>query len=298
MVETPAAALAIDLLARVADFFSIGSNDLLQYVLAVDRGNAALAGLYDPLHPAFLRLLQHAAQQARRAKRWLGICGEMAGNREYLPLLAALGFDELSMAPAMIPPARERLAELDSGECRALLRRALRCADAGAVAALLGEFNGRDSNDAPAVVAAQLVRLDSASRTPGEAIKELCDMLELDNRIADASILEETVWKREETYATDLGLGFALPHGKSSTVRTPSVAFLRPAGALRWTGKGRSRVRGVLLIAIPDSTSSEEHLRLIARLSRRLMHEDFREALLSARSAAAALRALRQCLGD
>lgn len=297
MVETPAAALAIDKLAGGADFFSVGSNDLLQYVLAVDRGNAALAGLYDPRHPAFLRLLQQTALQARRAKRWLGICGEIAGNSEYQPLLVGCGFDELSMAPALIPAARERLAQLDSGECRSLLRRALRCADAGEVAALLREFNGRGGNGAPAAVAAQLVRLDSASRTPGEAIKELCDMLELDGRIADASVLEEAVWKREETYATDLGLGFALPHGKSSTVRTPAIAFLRPARPMRWTGKGAPPVRAVLLIAVPEQ-GGKEHLRLIARLSRRLIHEDFRAALLAARNEETVLAALRQCLGE
>jgi fructose-specific PTS system IIA-like component len=295
MVETPAAALAIDLLAPAADFFSIGSNDLLQYVLAVDRGNAALACLYDPLHPAFLRLLQHAALQARKAKRWLGICGEMAGNREYQPLLVGLGFDELSMVPAMIPVARERLAQLDSGECRALLRRALRCADAAGVAALLREFNGRGSNGSPRVIAAQLVRLDSASRTPGEAIKELCDMLELDNRIADASVLEEAVWKREETFATDLGLGFALPHARSSAVRVASIAFLRPARPMRWSVPGKPVVRGILLIVVPEK-GGEEHLRLIARLSRQLMHEDFRAALLKARAKPAVLAALEGCL--
>ena len=103
MVETPAAALSLDHLGGEADFFSVGSNDLLQYFLAVDRGNARLGDLYDPLHPAFLRLLFQAAGQARQAKRWLGICGEMAGNPEYLPLLVGLGFDELSMAAPAIP---------------------------------------------------------------------------------------------------------------------------------------------------------------------------------------------------
>ncbi len=221
----------------------------------------------------------------------------MAGNREYLPLLVGCGFDELSMAPTVIPAARERLAQLDSGECRALLRRSLRCADAGEVATLLREFNNRSGNGAPAVIARNWSGSTPPAARRRKPSRNCATMLELDNRIADASLLEEAVWKREETAATDLGLGFALPHGKSSTVRAPSVAFLRPAGAIRWTGKGNSRVRGVLLIAVPEQ-GGDEHLRLIARLSRRLMHDDFREALLSARSAAAVLRALRQCLGE
>ena len=294
MVETPAAALSLDRLAREADFFSVGSNDLLQYFTAVDRGNARLESLYDPLHPSFLRLLSQAAVQARKAKRWIGICGEMAGNSGLLPLLVGIGFDEHSMASGRIEAVRERLAQLDGGECRALLGRALRCADAGQVAALLREFNHR--RPAGEVISAGLVQLDSASRTAAEAVKEICDMMELDGRLDDASALEEAVWKREQTFATDLGLGFALPHGKSRTVRTPSIAFLRPAGAIGWTGKGRAQVRGVLLIAVPDSPGNEEHLKLIARLSRRLMHEDFREALLAAKDRETALAVLRDGL--
>ncbi|TFG78586.1 MAG: phosphoenolpyruvate--protein phosphotransferase [Chrysiogenales bacterium] len=294
MVETPAAALSLDHLGKEADFFSIGSNDLLQYFLAVDRGNARLNALYDPLHPAFLRLLFQVAGQARKAKRWLGICGEMAANPEYLPLIIGLGFDELSMAAPAIPLIKERIAKLDGEACRALLRRVMHCTEAAEVAALLKEFNGRGR--AAGVIGAGLVRLGSASRTAAEAIKELCDLMELDGRVDNASALEEAVWKREETFATDLGLGFALPHGKAATVRTSSVAFLRPRQPMRWGGKSSAPVRAVLLIAIPATTKGEEHLKLIARLSRRLMHEDFRETLLAAKDAKTVLAAIRTCL--
>ncbi|MCJ7523683.1 MAG: phosphoenolpyruvate--protein phosphotransferase [Candidatus Aminicenantes bacterium] len=294
MVETPAAALFVDQLGREADFFSVGSNDLLQYFLAVDRGSARLGELYSPLHPAFLRLLFQAAAQARKAKRWLGICGEMAANPEYLPLIIGLGFDELSMAAPAIPAVKERIARLDSGACRALLNQALHCASAKEVARLLGEFNGR--GETMEVIAAELIRLDSPSRSADEAIKELCDLLELGGRVQNAHELEEAVWKREETFATDLGLGFALPHGKAATVRTGSVAFLRPRRPIRWGGKSSAPVQAVLMIAIPAAAKGEEHLKLIARLSRRLMHEDFRETLLAAKDAKTVLAAIRTCL--
>ena len=298
MVETPAAALAVDSLAREADFFSVGSNDLLQYVMAVDRGDPALAGLYDPLHPAFLRLLADAARQARRTRRWLGLCGEMAGRADLLPLLAGMGFDELSMAPGLIPEAKERLAGLDAAACRRLLGRALRCGEAAEVRALLQEFASADAGAARRqVFAPGLVRLGSASRSAAEAIRELCAMLELDGRVSDALALEEAAWKREESYATDLGLGFALPHAKSPAVREAAVAFLRPSRPFRWAAGSRAPVRGVLLIAVPEG-GGEEHLRLIAGLSRRLVHEEFRRALLSARSAATALKVLRSALSQ
>jgi fructose-specific PTS system IIA-like component len=294
MVETPAAALFIDRLGLEADFFSIGSNDLLQYVLAADRGNARLKGLYDPLHPAFLRLLRQAATQARRCRRRLGLCGEMAGRIELLPLLVGIGFNEVSMAPGRIPAAKERLAELESGECRALLRRVLAAADATTAAGLLGEFNAR--GEAGEAISAELVRLDSPCRTPGEAIKELCCLLELSGRVGNSAALEDAVWKREEAYATDLGFGFSLPHGKAAAVKSASIAFLRSRKPFHWSPAG-TPVQAVLLIAVPEKAQGEEHLRLIARLSRRLMHEEFRAALLAARDAAAVLRALQQCLG-
>jgi len=297
MVETPAAALSLDSLGREADFFSVGSNDLLQYFLAADRGNAKLGAIYDPLHPAFLRLLAQAAGLARKAGRRLGICGEMAGKPEFLPLLVGIGFDELSMASGLIPGIKEYIGKLDCGECRALLRQALRCAGARDVARLLQEFHAR-SGGAAAVIDAELVRLGSASRTSGEAIKELSDLLEISGRVTSASALEEAVWKREETYATDLGFGFALPHAKAAAVRSSSIAFLRPAHAIRWTMEARSRVRGVLMIAIPERLKGEEHLRLIARLSRRLMHEDFRAALLGAASRDRVTKLIADCLRE
>jgi len=293
MVETPAAALSIDLLRDEADFFSVGSNDLLQYTMAADRGNSRLAGLHDPLHPAFLRLLQQAAAQARKAGRWLGLCGEMAGKSELLPLLVGIGFNEVSMAPGRIPAAKERLAELESGECRALLRRVLAAADATTAAGLLGEFNAR--GEAGEAISAELVRLDSPCRTPGEAIKELCCLLELSGRVGNSAALEDAVWKREEAYATDLGFGFSLPHGKAAAVKSASIAFLRSRKPFHWSPAG-TPVQAVLLIAVPEKAQGEEHLRLIARLSRRLMHEDFRNELLTARNGASVLAALRSCL--
>jgi fructose-specific PTS system IIA-like component len=296
MVETPAAALFLDQLGLETDFFSIGSNDLLQYFLAVDRGNARLGNLYDPLHPAFLRLLFQTAGQARKAKSWLGICGEMAGDPAFLPLLLGLGLNELSMASGQIPAIKTRLRQLQSAECRQLLQKAMRCAGSQEVSNLLRDFQNRSLDTG--VITAELIRLDTPSRTADEAIKELCDLLELDGRVDDAQVLEEVVWQREQVYATDLGFGFAIPHGKAHTVKTSSIAFLRPRRPFQWLGKNTIPVRGILLIAVPAAARGEEHLRLIARLSRRLMHEDFREKLLAAKDAETVLAAVRGCLAS
>jgi phosphoenolpyruvate-protein phosphotransferase len=291
MVETPAAALFLGQLGREADFFSIGSNDLLQFFLAVDRGNAKLGNLYDPLHPAFLNLLAQAVAQARAAKRWLGICGEMAGNPDFLPLLVGLGFDELSLTAGLVPQIKTRLRQLDAHACRSLLLEAVQCAGASEVAELLRRFNGYGP-DVP-VIAGELICLDSTSRTRSEAIKELCDLLELSGRVQDSHALEEVIWQREEVSATDLGFGFAIPHGKSPCVQAGSVAFLRPRRPIPWGSANGQPVQAVLLIAIPDGGREQAHLRLIARLARQLMHDDFRKTLLQAKDAETALAVIR-----
>jgi phosphotransferase system enzyme I (PtsI) len=137
MIEVPAAALTVDQLAPYADFFSVGTNDLIQYTLAVDRTDERLAGHYEPAAPAVLRLLRRVAVSARRAGRPVSVCGEMAADPLLVALLVGLGFRTFSMAPTAIPVVKETLAHLDSRAAAGLARRALRAPTAAAVLAEL-----------------------------------------------------------------------------------------------------------------------------------------------------------------
>lgn len=125
MVETPAAAVAADLLAPLVDFFSIGSNDLIQYVLACDRTNEQLASLYQPFAPAVLRLIKDVIDAAHAAGKYVGLCGELAGEPKAIPLLLGLGLDEFSMTPVAIPQAKQIVRSLSMAEAREIARHAL-----------------------------------------------------------------------------------------------------------------------------------------------------------------------------
>ncbi|HNT05577.1 MAG TPA: phosphoenolpyruvate--protein phosphotransferase, partial [Anaerolineae bacterium] len=125
MVEIPSAAMAADLMAPEVDFFSIGSNDLIQYTLACDRGNERVAHLYDPLNPAVLRLIQRVIEAGHQAGKWVGMCGEMAGDPEAIPVLLGLGLDEFSMNPSAIPVAKELLRALTVRQAREIAARVL-----------------------------------------------------------------------------------------------------------------------------------------------------------------------------
>jgi phosphoenolpyruvate-protein phosphotransferase len=140
MVETPAAAVLVDMLAGEAEFFSLGTNDLTQYTLAVDRGNARVAPLFQPLHPAVLRLIHMAIDSAHRAGKWVGMCGELAGLRKAIPILVGLGLDELSMAPGSIPEAKALIALLESGQARRLADEVLALGTSAEVAAKMDGF--------------------------------------------------------------------------------------------------------------------------------------------------------------
>ncbi|OCT16308.1 phosphoenolpyruvate--protein phosphotransferase [Paenibacillus pectinilyticus] len=112
MIEVPAAALIADQLAKEVDFFSIGTNDLVQYTMAADRMNEQVAYLTQPLHPAVLRLIDLVIRAAHGQGKWVGMCGEMAGHPDAIPVLLGLGLDEFSMSPAAVLPARELIAGL------------------------------------------------------------------------------------------------------------------------------------------------------------------------------------------
>jgi len=113
MIEVPAAAIALPALIRQLDFISIGTNDLTQYTLAADRGNDALGTLHDPLHPAILKLLAHSISTARRAKKPVALCGEMAGDVRYTALLLTLGLTEFSMHPSSLLEVRQEISRHD-----------------------------------------------------------------------------------------------------------------------------------------------------------------------------------------
>jgi phosphoenolpyruvate-protein phosphotransferase len=140
MVEVPAAAQTVDLLAPLVDFFSIGTNDLTQYTFAVDRTNARVATLGDPLHPAVLRQIDSVIQEAHAAGKWVGLCGELAGQPDAIPLLLGLGLDEFSMSAAAIPGAKALLAKLMVSEAQHLARRALGLPDGTAVRTSVADF--------------------------------------------------------------------------------------------------------------------------------------------------------------
>ncbi len=121
MIEIPSAAICANVLAPEVDFLSIGTNDLIQYALAVDRVNEKIAHLYEPTHPAVLRLLKMIADAAHDHNLWVGVCGEMAGDIALIPLLLGLGMDELSTAAILVPRVKRAVQSLTIPECRELV---------------------------------------------------------------------------------------------------------------------------------------------------------------------------------
>jgi phosphotransferase system enzyme I (PtsI) len=141
MIEVPGAALSADSLATVSDFFAIGSNDLTMYTLAIDRGEEQVAHLYNPLHPAVLRLVQFAIEAALRARIPVSVCGEIAGDPRLTPLLLGLGVRELSMTANALPRVKSRILRLDMQAATQRAQIIMDQSDSGRITALIDDFN-------------------------------------------------------------------------------------------------------------------------------------------------------------
>ncbi|TPG60384.1 phosphoenolpyruvate--protein phosphotransferase [Roseomonas nepalensis] len=140
MIETPGAALAADAIALEADFFAIGTNDLAMYTLAVDRAEVEVSHLYDPLHPAVLRLIQFATEAALRLRMPVSVCGEMAGNPRLVPLLMGLGLRSLSMNASAIPRVKQMVRALNVDDCARFARRVMEQSDPERIQELVMNF--------------------------------------------------------------------------------------------------------------------------------------------------------------
>jgi len=139
MIEVPSAALTSDTLAEEADFFSIGTNDLIQYALAVDRANEKIAYLYEPAHPAVLKLIKNTIDSGHKEKRWVGMCGEMAGETALTIVLLGLGLDEFSVSPIMLPEVKRLIRNIKMSRAKEIAEKAITLPTAKEVEELAAE---------------------------------------------------------------------------------------------------------------------------------------------------------------
>jgi len=281
MIEVPSVAFSLDQMEETADFFSIGSNDLAQYFFAVDRGDKEITHLANPMEPSFLQLLHKITIDLRTRQKWIGLCGEIAGQKKFLPLMVGLGLSELSMSSPLIPEIKALMSELDSNECQQLLNAVLLCDDARAVEDMLEDFGELRSKDK--IIGIDIIRIDSDCVTRDEVIKEMIGMLMVAGRIDTMDAVEEAIWQREDVCSTGVGFGTAIPHCKSPAVRVTSIVFLKLRKPIYWHSVDEQPADLVFMIAIHPGILENEHLKLIARLSRTLMHEEFRDSLRATR---------------
>jgi fructose-specific PTS system IIA-like component len=279
MVEIPSVAFAMDTFAAEVDFFSIGTNDLAQYFFAADRENKKVSHLSSNLDPSFIRLLKKIVDDAHKYGKWVGMCGEMAGATQNLPLLAGLELDEISLGASCIPEMKSNLSNLNSEDCRNLVIAATECNSVAEVEQLLAEFP-KAGGDISALDS-ELIITSSDSANKYEAIKELCDSLYINGRTANPSGIEEDVWKREQVYSTDMGLGIAIPHCKTTHTLANSIAVLKPETPIQWGSNDNKPVEVVILLAIRENEAKDAHMKIFAKLARKVMHEEFRDYLIN-----------------
>lgn len=279
MMEVPSIAFIIDQCCEEIDFFSIGSNDLTQYLMAVDRDNAKVTKHYNSLNPAFLRTLDHVVREVHRHGKWVGLCGELGAKGSVLPLLVGLGLDEISMSAPSIPATKERIANLDSRDCRQLLNKAMNCRTSLEVEHLLAQFRMHQS-DAP-LISQDCITLDNDLRSKEEVIKTLSDNLFLAGRCRYPTKLADDLWAREDVFSTGLGFGFAIPHTKSEHIEQSTISVSRLAKPIQW---GDEEAQFVIMLTLNKHAAGDQHMKIFSKLARRIMHDEFRQSLMNASS--------------
>lgn len=288
MVEVPSVCYIIDHFCDEVDFFSIGSNDMTQYLYAVDRNNPRVSPLYNPITPSFLRMLQQIVQVAHGRGKWVGICGELGGEGRYMPLLLGLGLDELSMSSPRIPAVKSQLRQLDSQSCRALALQACECRSAQEIEALLSQF--APQKDVRPLLALENIFVGEQLSNKEQVIQFLCGNLGVNGRTEHPFELEEDVWQREEIVTTAVGFGVAIPHTKSQWIRHSSISIARLAQPVDWQSE-MGEVELVIMLTL-GADEGINHVKVFSQLARKLVNKQFRQSLFAAQDAESILALL------
>ncbi|MGF1862501.1 phosphoenolpyruvate--protein phosphotransferase [Photobacterium profundum] len=275
MVEIPSVAFIIDQFCKEVDFFSIGSNDMTQYLLAVDRDNGSVAKLYNSLAPAFLRLLNQVVKTAHQYGRWVGLCGELGADAKVLPLLIGAGLDEISMSAPKIAATKATLNRHNNEDCKALFEQACQCPTIADVQTLLDSATA--NKESKPLLATECVMKPADFANKEEAIQAMVGNLGLVGRTDDAYKLEEDVWAREEVFSTGLGHGFAIPHTKSENIRHSSISIAHLNKPIDWQSDSGD-VDFIIMLTL-NKTQGDQHMRIFSSLARKLIHQSFRDQL-------------------
>ncbi|MFK0570479.1 phosphoenolpyruvate--protein phosphotransferase [Endozoicomonas sp.] len=278
MLEVPSCAFIIDQLVRYVDFFSIGSNDLTQYFLAADRGNANVEYLYDSLNPAFLRQLKHIVDEVHKVGSWVGMCGEFAGDPTHMPLLIGLQLDEISLGAPRIPEVKEAIHGLSAESCKALLAEALDLETAEEVRTLLKKNRQETSGQLP-ILTSETILVNADCRTKAEVIKTLIDNLQVNGRLMDSQGAETAIWEREGISPTMLGFGIAIPHCKSDTIAANTISIMKLKEPVLWNEGDEMLTDTVFMLTVRASDAGNTHMKIFAQLARRIMRDEFRASL-------------------
>ena len=278
MVEVPSVAFIIAQLAEVVDFLSIGTNDLTQYLLAVDRGNDRVSSLYQSRHPSLLGLIKKIAADAKKHQLWVGVCGEMAGQDDALPFLLGAGINEVSVSIPFVAKIKAACSEYKIDDCRRMLERAVVADTVKDVDAILKSERSRVIDEP--VIDVNLVDLQADCLNKEEVIKAVCDVLSLARRTDNAIALEKDFWQREWVYSTGLGYGFAIPHCKTRQIQSDSICVFRLLRPVDWGSVDDQPVQVVIAMTIRETEKAGNvHMKIFSKLARQMMHDDFREQL-------------------
>lgn len=288
MIEVPSVCFIIDHFCDEVDFFSIGSNDMTQYLYAVDRNNPRVAHLYNPITPSFLRMLRQIIEVAHKRNRWVGICGELGGETRYLPLLLGLGVDEFSMSSTRIPAAKTLLRQLDLSACQELATQICECRSGEQIEQKLDVFILPQQNKP--LLALENIIIPAPFSRKEQVIQYLCGNLAVHGRTTNPQELEEDIWQREEIVTTAVGFGVAIPHTKSPHIQHSSISIARLPQPIDWESD-MGEVELVIMLTL-GANEGINHVKVFSQLARKLVNKTFRQALFSASHAGEILELL------